>query len=54
MNKKQANNMTPRNESIKGVFQKMMEDKRAVQSHIQKHGTLNGFINESIVFAKPL
>lgn len=54
MDKKQTKMMTPQEESIRNVFRKMLEDKRAVQLHIQKHGTLNGFKNDSIVFAKPL
>lgn len=54
MDKKQAKMMTSQEESIRNVFRKMLEDKRAVQSHIQKHGTLSGFKNDFIVFAKPL
>ena len=54
MNNKQTKIMTPQNEGVKDIFRKMLEDKSALQSHIQKHGTLNGFKNESIVFAKPL
>lgn len=54
MDKKHTKMMTPKEEGIKSVFRRMLEDKRAVQSHIQKHGTLKGFKNDSIVFAKPL
>ena len=54
MKKTQTKRMTAPNEGVKDIFRKMLEDKCAVQSHIQKHGTLNGFKNESIVFAKPL
>lgn len=43
-----------KNESIKNVFRKMIDDKRAVQSYIRKHGTLDGFKNGKILFAKPL
>ena len=42
------------NAEVKGIFKKMMADKRAVQSHIRKYRTLEGFKDESIVFAKPL
>ena len=41
-------------ENVKNIFKKMIADKRAVQSYIREHGTLNGFKNETIVFAKPL
>ena len=41
-------------ENVKDIFKKMIADKRAVQSYIREHGTLNGFKNETIVFAKPL
>lgn len=40
--------------NVKNIFKKMIEDKRAVQSYIREHGTLNGFNNETIIFAKPL
>ena len=39
---------------VKGIFKKMIADKRSVQSYIRIHGTLKGFKDESIVFAKPL
>ena len=42
------------NADVKGIFKKMIADKRSVQSYIRIHGTLKGFKNESIVFAKPL
>ena len=41
-------------ENVKNIFKKMIADKRAVQSYICEHGTLNGFDNGTIVFAKPL
>lgn len=41
-------------ENIKKVFRRMLEDKRAVQSYISENGTLEGFEDETIVFAKPL
>ena len=41
-------------ENVKNIFKKMLEDKRAVQTYIREHGTLNGFDNGTIVFAKPL
>ena len=50
MNKKENKNI----ENVKGIFKKMIADKRAIQSYIREHGTLDGFKNESIKFAKPL
>ena len=41
-------------ENVKNIFKKMLEDKRAVQTYIREHGTLNGFDNGTIIFAKPL
>lgn len=41
-------------EVVKNIFKKMLADKRAVQSYIREHGTLNGFDNGTIVFSKPL
>lgn len=41
-------------ENVKNIFKKMLADKRAVQAYIREHGTLNGFDNGTIVFAKPL
>lgn len=41
-------------ENVKNIFKKMLKDKRAVQTYIREHGTLNGFDNGTIVFAKPL
>ena len=43
-----------RREKVKNTFKKMLADKRAVQTYIREHGTLNGFDNGTIVFAKPL
>ncbi|MBQ2857766.1 MAG: hypothetical protein IJE78_11730 [Bacteroidaceae bacterium] len=39
---------------VKGIFKKMIADKRAVQAHIRMYGTLEGFKNENVIFAKPL
>ena len=36
------------------VFKQMLTDKKAVQAYICEHGTLKGFKDESILFAKPL
>ena len=41
-------------ENITNVFRKMLEDKKAVQSYIRERGTLEGFEDETIIFAKPL
>ena len=38
----------------KSVFKKMLSDKNRMRSYIQKHGTLNGFNDGTIIFAKPL
>jgi len=40
--------------NVKNIFKKMLADKRAVQSYIREHGTLNGFDDGTVVFAKPL
>lgn len=52
MDKEQTN--ISKKENIKNVFKQMIADKRAVQSYIRKHGTLDGFKKEKILFAKPL
>lgn len=56
MNSKQTTEpqQASKRENVKNIFKKMMADKRAVQSYIREHGTLNGFNNGTIVFAKPL
>lgn len=55
MEKKQSiESKTSKVEGVKNIFKKMVADKRAVQSYIQEHGTLKGFENGTIVFAKPL
>ena len=41
-------------ERIGDAFRKMVADKNAVQSYICENGTLEGFRDETIVFAKPL
>lgn len=41
-------------ENIGKVFRKMIADKKAVQSYIREKGTLEGFQDETITFAKPL
>ena len=41
-------------ENVKNIFKKMLADKRAVQTYIREHGTLNGFDNGTVVFTKPL
>ncbi|EJP32406.1 hypothetical protein HMPREF1146_1277 [Prevotella sp. MSX73] len=35
------------------VIRQMIEDKRAVQNYIREHGTLKGFKNDRIKFARP-
>lgn len=55
MNKKQQDVTQSANaQDIKNIFRRMLADRNAVQSYIRKHGTLIGFKNESILFAKPL
>ena len=43
-----------KNAEVKGIFKKMIADKRAVQSHIRMYRTLEGFKDESVIFAKQL
>lgn len=54
MDKKHNIESTASNKNVKNVFKKMIADKRAVQSCIREHGTLKGFKDDSILFAKPL
>ena len=54
MDKKYNIESTASNKNVKNVFKKMIADKRAVQSYIREHGTLKGFKDDSIIFAKPL
>ena len=51
--KEQTKKNTPSKE-VKNVFKQMLKDKNVMRSYIQKNGTLNGFKDESIIFAKPL
>ena len=39
---------------IARIFRKMQEDKKTIRAYIKEHGTLNGFSNDSIQFAKPI
>ena len=43
------------NEKNKAVnfIRKMIEDKKVIHEYIQKNGTLKGFKNDGIRFAKP-
>lgn len=41
-------------ESVKNTFKKMMADKKAISDYIREKGTIRGFENDSIHFAKPL
>ena len=41
-------------QDVRGIFKKMLSDKNKMRSYIQKHGTLNGFKDDTIIFAKPL
>lgn len=45
---------TRKSEGVKNLFRKMIADQRAVHSYIREHGTLKGFADDSIVFAKPI
>lgn len=45
---------TKKREDVKNLFKKMIADQHAVQSHIREYGTLKGFADDSIVFAKPI
>lgn len=63
MQKNKARNMkkstttqfpSSKQENVKDVFKKMLADKKSVQSYIRQHGTLNGFDDGTVIFAKPL
>lgn len=54
MHNKQVNTSAMKIEDIKNIFKKMIADKKAMQSYIREHGTLKGFANDTILFAKPL
>lgn len=41
-------------ECVKASFKKMMSDKKAVSSYVRERGTLDGFKDSTIQFAKPL
>ena len=41
-------------QDVRGIFKKMLSDKNKMRSYIQEHGTLNGFKDDTIIFAKPL
>ncbi|GAB6983012.1 hypothetical protein [Prevotella dentasini] len=36
------------------IIRRMMEDKKEVQNYIREHGTLKGFKNDRIKFARPV
>ena len=54
MNRQEHNTNKTSNEDIRNVFKKMLSDKRRISSYIQENGTLNGFKDDTIIFAKPL
>lgn len=39
---------------VKGIFKKMVMDKREMHAYIQANGTLKGFKGNNVKFAKPL
>lgn len=41
-------------DDMKNIFKKMLSYKRSISSYIQENGTLNGFKDDTIIFAKPL
>lgn len=41
-------------ESVKNTFKKMMADKKVISDYIREKGTIRGFKDGSIQFAKPL
>lgn len=41
-------------EVIRTIVQKMVADKKNIQEYIKKNGSINGFSDESIIFAKPI
>ena len=55
MNTKQLNNsQTIKDKEVCNIFKRMLADKNTVQTYIREHGTLIGWKDESILFAKPL
>lgn len=56
MNNKEQKNIKhiTTSSDMKNIFKKMLADKTVIRSYIQKHGTLDGFKNDTIIFAKPL
>ena len=40
--------------NIKDIVKKMQHDKKVTKDYIQKNGSLKGFDDKSIIFAKPL
>lgn len=47
--------MSPTKKSAKNIFQRMLEDKKAIHECIQKHGDMKKLAKErGIKFAKPL
>ena len=41
-------------EIIRNVIKKMVSDKKSISDYIRKNGSLKGFSNPEIEFAKPL
>lgn len=41
-------------EIIRNVIKKMVSDKKSISDYIRKNGSLKGFSNAEIEFAKPL
>ena len=43
-----------RQDQIRDMVRKMVADKKAISNYIREHGTLKGFNDPTITFAKPL
>lgn len=46
--------MTKEQAKIRDMVRKMIADKKAISNYIREHGTLEGFTDSTIKFAKPI
>jgi len=52
--KTQENKFAVRGSTKAGFFKTVLDDKRKMQEHIRKYGSLDGFKSTNFEFAKPL
>lgn len=45
---------TMETKKFRDMVRKMIDDKKAISSYIREHGTLEGFSDPSIKFARPI